>query len=240
MDDKFILNTAVDYADVDRDEYLLLSGVFKHLQEVAIVHANQYDTGTRVMGSRGESWVLNRIDVAIRRYPRYEDALRIETWSSGVNGFRGYREFRVFSRDELIVSGSSLWLYVNLATKTLVRVPDEVATGFPTLTEPVHQSALERMSAPAPEKPVHLLPVTLRYADVDANGHVNNTAYFEYLQTALARSQLPARPSSVQVKFAKEIPPDTASVEVALEPRDGGVVFGIRSDGVVHAQGWVR
>jgi len=45
------------------------------------------------------------------------------TWSSGVRTFKGYRDFRGYCGDELVLSASSLWLYVNLKTKSLIRVP---------------------------------------------------------------------------------------------------------------------
>ena len=49
MNDQLTLNTIVSYGDVDRDEMLLLPGVFKLLQEAAIKHADQFDAGTRAM-----------------------------------------------------------------------------------------------------------------------------------------------------------------------------------------------
>ena len=96
MTEELTLNTIVSYGDVDRDEVLLLPGVFKFLQEAAIKHADLFDAGTHAMVSRGESWVLNRMAAAIHRYPRYEESVRVVTWSSGIRAFKGYRDFRVF------------------------------------------------------------------------------------------------------------------------------------------------
>ena len=132
MTEELVLNTTVSYGDVDRDGVLLLPGVFKFLQEAAIKHADQFDAGTQAMVNRGESWVLNRMAAAIHRYPRYEEPVRVVTWSSGIRTFKGYRDFRVFCGDELVVAASSLWLYVNLQTKALVRVPEEIAARFPS------------------------------------------------------------------------------------------------------------
>lgn len=131
MNDTLILDAVVSYWDVDRDQRLRLPAVFKFLQEAAIKHADQFETGTKASAARGESWVLNRLAAAIHRYPQYEEPLRVETWSSGIRVFKGYRDFRVYCRDELVVSASSLWLYVDLTAKSLVRVPADVATAFP-------------------------------------------------------------------------------------------------------------
>lgn len=143
MSPKFVLNAVVSYKDVDREETLLLSSIFGFLQEAAIQQANLFDTGTRAAAASGSSWVLNRMSVKIDRYPKYEDHLRVETWSARVAGFRGYREYRIFSGEERIISGSSLWLYFNLSSKALVRVPAQVAENFPSVEDEVYAPNLD-------------------------------------------------------------------------------------------------
>jgi medium-chain acyl-[acyl-carrier-protein] hydrolase len=240
MDPRYVFNTTVSYADVDRREVMLLRSVFALLQEGAIRQANQFNTGTRAMAGRGESWVLNRIAAQIQRYPRHEDALRVETWSSGIKGFRGYREFRVFCGDLLLLAASSLWLYVNVRTRTLQRVPADIAEGFPILAEPLAQPDIERVPMPVPAAGAPGIDISIRYSDVDANAHVNNTAYFDYLQTALAQAGLTTTPTSVLIKFAAEIPPEMPRVNVSVENRGADVAFGIGSGDNVFAHGAVR
>jgi acyl-ACP thioesterase len=222
------LNTVVAYWDVDRDNLLGLPAVFKFLQEAAIRHADQFDAGTRAMISRGESWVLNRIAVEIRRYPRYEEAVRIHTWSNGIRAFKGYRDFRVYCGEELVLSGSSLWLYVDLKTKSLIRVPDAVARSFPSKPGHEFRPGLEKIRLPAPAaETAPVCRVSVRHSDFDGNGHVNNTTTFDMLQTALARAGLSTRPQAVEAQFLKEIPPEVEWVDVRLERLAPGSIFSI-------------
>lgn len=262
MTEKFILTEKVSYRDVDRAEVLLLPGVFRFLQEAAILHANQFNTGTHAMQFRGETWVLNRMAVAIHRYARFEEMLRIETWSSGIKTFKGYRDFRVFdARDQLVIEGSSLWLYLNVKSKSIVRVPQDVAAGFPSHAGTVFCPELETLDLAAPDATAaseHA--ITLRYADVDVNEHVNNTAYLDLVQTALARAGLSPHPTNLRIKYAKAIPAGTDTVNVRIEvrrnqPAEGekchplddttanarrsGARFSIEREGVVFAIGEV-
>lgn len=237
METKLTLPVTVTYGDVDRNEVLSLPGLFRLLQEGAIRHANLFDAGTRAKGTRGESWVLNRIAVSVFLHPRHEDALRVETWSSGIRGFRGYREFRVFRDEALVASGSSLWLYVNLKNKALMRVPQDILETFPRDDGEVFEPGLEQLATPAPGAAAAAVEVSVRYSDVDANNHVNNTAYFDFLQTALARAGFPTLVNSVRVKFAKEIPPDAERVTVRLEKQGAGVLFSVEAGGEVFALG---
>ncbi len=237
MEAKLTFSTTVTYGDVDRNEVLSLPGLFRLLQEGAIRHANRFDAGTRAKETRGESWVLNRIAVSVLQHPHYEDALRVETWSSGIRGFRGYREFRVFCGDAPVASGSSVWLYVNLGSKAIVRVPRDILEVFPRVEGGVFEPELERLALPAPGADAAAVEVSVRYSDVDANNHVNNTAYFDFLQTALARAGLPTLVKAVRIRFAKEIPPDAARVTVRLERQGGGAPFSVEGGGEVFAQG---
>lgn len=241
MAEKWILETAVAFGDVDRDNVLTLRGVFQLLQEAAIAHANKYDTGTDAMVTRGESWVLSRMAVGIARYPRYGEPLRVETWSSGIRGFKGYRDFRVFDRDQCaIITGSSVWLYVSIRTKAIIRVPREIAGLFPVSRDGVFCPELEGLALDAPDSGVAPSEITLRYSDVDANGHVNNTAYLDLLQTALAQAAHPARPASVKIKYSRGIPAGTRAAGVRLDAApgsDGMLRFSILAGGETVAQG---
>jgi acyl-ACP thioesterase len=238
MTEKLILETSVNYGDVDRAEVMLLGRLFKLLQEVAIRHANQFDTGTRAMAMRGESWVLHRIAVDVERYPRFEERLRVETWSSGIKGFRGFREFRVYDGGgQAVARGSSVWVYVNLKTKAIVRVPAEVAEGFPKVEEGVWCPELAQRKFPSPSARAMNVPVTLRYGDFDVNAHVNNAAYLDLVQTALAASGGPVCPRRIRMNFAKAIPAGTERVEVRVEQTGETVRIAIADGDVVFAVG---
>ena len=79
--------------------------------------------------------------------------------------------------------------------------------------------------------------MTVRYSDCDANGHVNNTAYFDYLQTALVRQGRSAHPRRLELQFVREIAPEAEAAQVRLEARGDCQAFAIGSGDVVYAQG---
>lgn len=237
MSEVFTLESAVSYWDVDRDQLLTLAGVFKLLQEGAIKHADQFGLGAQAMATLGESWVLNRIAVEITRYPRYEERVKLVTWSAGIRGFRGYRDLRLYCGEELVVRASSLWLYINLRTKSLTRVPVELAERFPVGQAEVFRPDLDKVRYGAAAADATTTPVSLRYSDFDGNAHLNNTAYLDCLQTALAQQAFPARPRSVEMQFLKEVLLSVPSIEVALARAGSGAVFAVRSGNELHAQG---
>ena len=241
MSTEYHLNSVVPFADVDREQVILLSRLGQLLQEAAIQHADLYGVGAQGIAERGTSWVLHRLAVAITRYPRRDEALRVQTWSTGVRGCKGYREFRLYGGEELLLAGSSLWLWIDLHTRTLARVPVEIAERFPIgPTTSMHRPDLERQRYTPPTETAPGTEVSLRYADFDANGHVNNTAFFDFLQTALGQRGLPVHPLQVELQYQREIPLGATAVQVQLEPGPEGTVFAIRGAGGNYAQGLVR
>src|ERR1017187_8344050 len=235
--EEFILDGSGSYWNVDRENLLSLRSLFAFLQEAAIRHADRCGAGAHAKETRGESWVLHRMAVSVHRYPSYEEALRGTTWSSGIRAFKGYRDFRAHCGTELIVSASSVWLYVNVAAKAICRVPRELADGFPTHPGGVSCPDLEKLRLEPPAAGSIVRAISVRYSDFDGNDHVNNTAYFDYLQTALAAGGFFPRPPTLQIQFLKEIPPAVEQVTVSLERRGEGVAFSLGAAAGLFAHG---
>lgn len=237
MSEIFTLESVVSYWDVDRDQVMTLAAVFKLLQEAAIKHADVYGLGAKAMATHGESWVLNRVAAEVRRYPRYEERITVRTWSAGIRGFRGYRDLRVYCGEELVVSASTLWLYINLQTKSLARVPAELAERLPTGSGEVFRSDLEKVRHAAPGPDARRTVVSLRYSDFDGNAHLNNTAYLDCLQTALAAAGLSPRPKSVELQYLREVAVETRELAVALSGQGPTVEFAFQADAEPNALG---
>ena len=99
-------------------------------------------------------------------------------------------------------------------------------------------TASPRLAPPRPGVP--MCEVSLRYADFDANGHLNNPAYLEALQTALSRRGGPVAPRGLEVQFLREVPPEAPAIAVALDGDAEVLRVGWGSGGELRAQGEVR
>lgn len=240
MSNVHTLTAVVPFADVDRHQVMLLPRLFKFLQEAAIEHADLYGVGIHGLAERGTSWVLNRIAAELIRYPRRDEEIRVTTWSTGVHSFKGFREFRLHAGDELLLSASSLWLWIDLHTRSLTRVPAGLAELFPVGTgTPPYRAEIDRLHLTPPAANTPALSLDLRYSDQDANGHVNHTAYFDLLQTALLRQGLSPQPSRLEIQFQREIPTAATTVEIRLERRAQETAFSLGSSSTSYAQGLV-
>lgn len=240
MSDAYIHESVISFWDVDCEQVLTLTGIFRLLQEGAIRHADQYELGVQAKLTNGDTWFLNRIAAVIHRYPRYDEKVRLTTWSSRIRGFKGYREFRLEVGEELLLAASSLWLRVNHGSGMLVRVPPEVARAFPERDGDVFYAEIEKMRFEDPPESAAALEISVRYSDIDVNGHVNNAAYFDFVQTGLAGMGAPVHPREIEVHFLKEIPPDSGRVTFRGHQDGAEVLFAFRKGDVCFTRGRVK
>jgi hypothetical protein len=120
-----------------------------------------------------------------------------------------------------------------------VRVPPERAAQFPVGEAAVFRPDLDQLRFTPPAAGAAGTAVSLRYSDFDGNGHLNNTAYLDCLQTALARGGFSPHPAGIEIQFMKEVAPAVEAVQVTLEPRGPGIAFGVSGPAGLHAQGVV-
>lgn len=61
-----------------------------------------------------------------------DDQLRVETWTMPMEGSRALRKYEIYNEktDRLILSGSTMWVFVNLETGRPTKIPDEIIQAF--------------------------------------------------------------------------------------------------------------
>ncbi|HEY7723764.1 MAG TPA: acyl-ACP thioesterase domain-containing protein [Anaeromyxobacteraceae bacterium] len=190
---------------VDADAFGLLSGpsLAGYLQESASRHAEALGVGEPALRARGLAWVLWRQRIEVLRLPCRGEELAVETWPSGVERLAAQRDFRVTAAggDEL-VRARTAWLVMDLASRRPVR-PDRALEG--RLREPA--SHVLEWAGDLPDLPAASLErrFAVRFADLDANLHVNNTTYLAWALEAVSQDDWRERVlAALEVAFAAE------------------------------------
>lgn len=195
--------------------------ICNYLQEAASLHAEMlgFSKSDFVAEGANLSWVLTRMCVRMRRYPHWEERVRVETWPSGGRKIAATRDFRLRVGDELIGVATTEWMIIDLATRKIVAVPQRVydlsdVEGPRAL--PGHQFAKLRWDCRAMSDEQRF---RARRGDIDLNGHVNNVHYVEWLLEALPAGVGPI--ADFEIAFRSEtLAGDEVLAEAAeVEPR---------------------
>jgi acyl-ACP thioesterase len=226
--------------EVDDDFVLRPRYLINCLQEAASFHSRQAGHATADLLKKQKAWVLYRLAIKIDSPPLYGSKLETITWHKGSRAFRSYRDFEIRQAGKKIVSASSLWLYIDLSKKKILKVPKDVSGSY-TVED---QSALDidmdkwKFAAPVKNPPDLSMSVAVRPSDYDPVGHVNNAVYLDYVET-LAQPLLKngRKINFIAIQYNKEIAQNTPEVEASLNKNENGFTFEIRTADEIHAAG---
>jgi acyl-ACP thioesterase len=231
--------TRVYYDDVDADFRMKLPVLFQRLQRAAVHHSDLVGQTNEKMVADGAVWILNRMLVKIERMPAFRERLTVHTWHKGAVGFRSARDFLVFCNQELVAAASSQWLFFDLHKKRIVKIPAAVSEPYGVETDEALGADAIDFAVDKAFDAQQTISITTRDGDYDPNGHVNNTAYLDYLDTLIKRSGLTASGlTRVGIQYFKEIGRNVQSLQAGLAVGDGTALFRFFGPDAVYAAGF--
>lgn len=199
--------------ETDWSDRLQLSALFSLMQESAVFNAEEHGWGADTLDPLNICWVLMRVSVRLRRFPRWRDILHVHTWPRDLDRLIFLRDFR-FSLSEgegtdvEIGGATTSWVLVDRDTHRPKR-PDAIPYDSAD-TQPGSLALGFSAEAIAPfpglcDGP----PAIVKYADacdIDRNLHVNNTRYVAWSVDAVNRLS-PDRPvlSGIDIHYLSEV-----------------------------------
>ena len=208
--------------DVDPRNRVRADAIALMLQESAANHVDTWGMSIPDLNREGRTWVLSRLAIEFGGRPGWKDELRVETWSRGYRGAIATRDYSVRCPDgSEAARATSVWFVIDLATRRPVRLAEYEGR---SAHDPARASgAFEPGKIDPPARPCASRRLAVRAADLDLNGHVNNTRYLEWLYESVPEAVLASRRlSRVEIHFLAETRyPDLAELLSAPEPRAG-------------------
>jgi medium-chain acyl-[acyl-carrier-protein] hydrolase len=166
-----------------------LTSMADFFQEVAYHHASELGLGYDDMKSRKTTWVLSRMRIHMKRYPGWNDTIKLETWPSGAERLFALRDFRVLdSKGEVIGMASTAWLILDIDSHRLIR-PKEMMEQFKMIVHDVQMFEAPLDKIPVPGETRLLKQHDVAFSDLDIVGHVNNVRYMEWCIDAVTTAE---------------------------------------------------
>ena len=174
----FQQNFQINDSWVDRYGRLKPSMVLFCAQEVAGRHCLELALDYDTLAERRLFWAVTRHRVQITRLPQRGETIRVETWPMPTTRVAYPRS--VVAYDEAgqeVFRAISIWVLMNLDTRNMI-LPGKSGIEVSGTLRGTELSV-----------PRSLLPVvmknhdcrTVRFTDLDRNGHMNNTRYFDWI-----------------------------------------------------------
>jgi medium-chain acyl-[acyl-carrier-protein] hydrolase len=190
--------------EVDRWGRVSLPVLLNFLQEGASNNADALKLGISHLRELDRFWVLSRIVIRVRAYPRWGERVALFTWPSGIDRLFALREFRMTDeRDRVILSASSAWLMLDGKRRRPVRIERLFAERGVPLTRDPRNEATAKLTSAARGK--EMLSAVVRRSDLDLNDHVNSARYVQWVLDSYPEETDPAKAvSGCTINFLSE------------------------------------
>jgi acyl-ACP thioesterase len=170
----------ISFYEVDTKNEAFLPVLWSFMQETAWHHAEHLRLGYSDLIAHQYFWVLSRLSIQMKEYPRWGDRIKVKTWLTGTGRLFALRQFSITdSKAKVIGTAMSAWLVLDLESRRPQKIGpvfkhiEHLFDGLPPAEAP--------QKIPGPVHPKTEKSYTVRYSDIDMHHHVNNTKYLEWI-----------------------------------------------------------
>jgi acyl-ACP thioesterase len=229
---RFAGTRPIRLGDVNPAGRLRLDAFARHLQDVATD-----DTVDARIGDDTLTWVVRRVAVVARRWPRYLERVEYTTFCSGVGPRWAERRTSCRGPEGARVEAAAVWACIDVRSGRARALP-EGFDGVWASTAGGRTVSARLLHPPAPEA-VGGRPWQVRATDLDLLGHVNNAVHWAAVEGELARLLPGLVPVEAECEY--RVPVEMGEEVTLRSLVEGGTLrTWMVSDRGVHASALVR
>ena len=177
MEKTGIFDFQAEVYTLDFRRQLTIPALSNYLLYTATCHAELRGFGFDDMAKRNMLWVLSRLIIDIYDNEKLSGPIRIYTWIEGVDRILTYRCFEITTPEgETLGFARSSWAGINYETRRPVSLENLGLQDF--IVDRLCPITFDRYEIPA-DDPEYTVPYTVKYSDLDLNGHFNSVKYME-------------------------------------------------------------
>lgn len=194
----------VGYRDVNLLEELTNTSLLSFLENNAGKHSSLIGNNH----TETHTWMLLSWKVKVLKRPKFNDIIRVKTWSRKIEKFYAYRDFEVYNQqNELIAIASSKWVYIDIEKRKIIKVPQDVADSYDSeefFAFKEEESEFTKLKEP--EKYEKEIEFFITRNMIDTNKHLHNIYYLDIVKEVLPQKLYEGKEFDFfEVMYKKEI-----------------------------------
>ncbi len=175
---RFIKEHTVKVYEVTCFGDLKLLGLFNILQEVASEHADSLGIGYQACCNAGVAWVAASYRVDIKRLPKIEEKVFIETWIADCLAVTSQRCYRIKdAKGNILIEGLTNWALIDMKTVRPVAITKKLNINMDEVDGEKLTFSGEKIRLTLPERIDTESHFMSRFDEMDTNHHINNAIY---------------------------------------------------------------
>lgn len=193
--------------DFDKNYDLLNERLLYFLENTAAKHSNIAGFGIKQLEQTRLTWVLLNWRVDILQRPKYDQKIKIKTWSASFDKLYAYRDFEIYdNQNHLMGTATSKWLLMNIDTWKILRLDEdnmksyetENTTIYPDYKYPKVSKMIDFSNGTDKE-------IIISKEMIDVNHHVHNTNYYNMALEVLPEEYHQKQFDHFEIIYKKEI-----------------------------------
>ena len=204
--------------DCDMFRRIKPSSILTLFQDCSEALTEGWGVGLEAMLRVGVIWVAARVECTVTRLPMHEETVTVRGWAarcrSGIFPFH----YTLSDADgNELIRGCSMWVLSDLESHSML------SANIPKIVLPTPEpegTPLPRMAPIRPAKDPNHTRRAVRFSEVDINGHLTNTRYFDWICDLVSREFHKSHPiTGLRVDYRAETFPDE-EIDLAWELTD--------------------
>ena len=172
----------LEATDVNSADRLKNSRLLAIMQEIAGEHSALLGADRSALEERKLFWAVIRHRVQITRLPQSGESIRVCTWPMPTTRTAYPRATVAYDADgNELFRGISLWILMDMTTRAMV-LPGKSGV---EVAGSLQGNELTLPGSLLPQKLPNREDRTVRFSDLDLNGHMNNCRYMEWVDDLL-------------------------------------------------------
>ena len=224
----------VNANDTDFNNIVSASNLLKYMQDAANSSMEDDGLSYNELFKRGFSFILSRIRLSSYAPLYSHDKLEVQSWACESRGVQFNRCYRILRDGAIVAEAVSVWAMVGINDRKLHRV-SEMELPY-RIDDMLELDMPARFKIPEDVEMRLMGERTVEYADIDLNGHMNNTRYPDILCGYIGSSMQNQRVISMSISFVSEAPLGE-SIKIYAGQSDGiYYIRTIRKNGSVNVE----
>lgn len=216
----------VKYYECDATKQISIPMLLNIMLYVSGEQSYKLGVGDAILLEKGLSWIILQNDIHIQRLPEAGETITITTQALSYNKLFTYREFKAFDETgELCVQVHCTFALMDFAARKMARIAEDVVAPYQV------EASKKLIRTQKPEKvdleKAATIDYRVRYLDIDANQHVNNSKYLDWFLDSLGLDFIKThRIKSLNVKYEKEVAyGNMVQSKVSLSTQEDGSII---------------
>lgn len=203
-DKKYSVNIFLSAGKCNAEGELPVQSLFQYLIDAATAHANSLNFGYSRLIAQNCTWVLSRIAIEMKSYPKINENFIITTWIVSTNRVYSDRAFMVKDASGNVIGyAMTTWAAIDINARRAANIEKLFPEGLPDTGEFPPIKFSKRIASI--DNPDSIHNYVFRYCDIDCNRHVNSTRYVELILNLFSVDYFDSRIiSNIEISYHSE------------------------------------